>query len=96
MADLIYRIYVAHSDDHGITWQTMQEIMPRTPLGDDYNYCDSAWQLFNDDSSERKHDVVFVKQDAAAAAMYYCQGDIATPAVKINKLNRKRTFGNEL
>lgn len=91
---LVYRVYVAYSDDDGDIWSGMDEISTPGATGDQ-SVPTTREQAYHDYEADRFLDVCWTSADVA---VYFNKAKMPPSPlnVKINKLNRHRTIGNEL
>lgn len=94
MAD-IYRIYVAHSVD-GKSFSAQQEIHPGAAGANDYRYSQTMHQEVNGVYYDDRKMFLIWTQDGGLVQCAFADLPPVPFVPKINKLNRKRTFGDEL
>lgn len=92
---VVYRIFVAFSTDDGDTWSGMDEVYPGPGGLQDCEQSSTREQVYHQSAHDRSMDILFTQNNQtirfATAAM-----PPVPLKLKLNKLNRKRTVGNEL
>ena len=93
MAD-IYRVYNAYSIDGGDTFGSQEEVYPGAGGTLDYDRTSNMHQEINGVYyGDRKMFVIWTQDGGGVQCAI---ADLPSLLPKINKLNRKRAFGNEL
>lgn len=92
---VIHRIYISYSTDDGDTWSGMDEVYPGPGGSVDFDSSVTREQVYYQSSHDKHMDVLFTQNNTA---IWFATAPMLPVPFKlrINKLNRKRTTGNEL
>jgi hypothetical protein len=97
MASLIYRIFSTYSLDTGITFGMQTQVYPIDPNAlNDNTWPTTRQQTYFESHHDRHFDILYTDSTGRVGFATMSMPPFPEIPAKINKLNRKRTVGNEL